>query len=78
MLGKGGPAGREARSGGRLRFPGNRGCGVEPQIGSRSWALNLWARLPTAKRTDQGGVVWGNPSDAFLIQGDILKLKRFA
>jgi hypothetical protein len=27
------------------------------------------ARLPEAKRADQGGVAWGNPSDAFLILG---------
>jgi hypothetical protein len=35
----------------------------------RAPEANFGVRLPKAKRTDQGGVVWGNPSDAFLIPG---------
>jgi hypothetical protein len=54
-------------SGGRLGVPEQSGMRSRSRIGSRSMAPYLRARLPEAKRSDQGGVVWGNPSDAFLI-----------
>src|SRR5665213_2658525 len=56
-------------SGGRLGVPEQSGMRSRSRIGSRSTAPYLRARLPEAKRSDQGGVVWGNPSDAFLIHG---------